>query len=176
MRGMTDGWKRAGAIGALYMVIAIGFCAPLFEHPNGLGYIDWDQHLFYYASVLKSVIEYGQLPLWNPWYCGGDVMWPNPQVALLSPVYPLATVMSLALAMKVNIVLHYWIGLVGMHLLLTDALGLSFLPFVVYLSSVFALSGALALHLAVGHSWILPAFYLPWLVYFYLRALRTGAV
>src|SRR5260370_961110 len=78
--------------------------------------------------------------------------------------------------MKVNIVLHYWIGLVGMHLLLTDALGLSFLPFVVYLSSVFALSGALALHLAVGHSWILPAFYLPWLVYFYLRALRTGAV
>ena len=49
---------------------------------------DWDQHLFYYAA-LKEQCRFGQMPFWNPWYCGGNVLWQNPQIALLSPVYPL---------------------------------------------------------------------------------------
>src|SRR3954467_10630111 len=122
-------------------------CAPLFVQPNGVGHYDWDQHLFYYASVLKSVIEYGQFPFWNPWYCGGNVLWQNPQVPLLSPVFPLAMIVSLPLAMKINIVLHSWIGLVGMHLLLTTALGLTFAPAVWYLAIVATLAGGPAMHI-----------------------------
>jgi len=114
-------------IGALYGLFSIFFCLPLFEQPQGLGANDWDQHFFYYGVVLKNVVEYGQMPYWNPWYCGGNVLWQNPQIALLSPVYPLTAVMSLQLAMKVNIVLHYWIGFAGMHLLLTRAIGVTFL-------------------------------------------------
>ena len=34
--------------------------------------------------------------------------------------------------MKVNIVLHYWIGFVGMHLLVTRVIGVTFLPAVIY--------------------------------------------
>ena len=152
------------------------FCLPLFAAPDGLGGYDWDQHFVFYASVLKSVVEYGQLPFWNPWTCGGNVLWQNAQVPLVSPVYPLATFLSLALAMKVNIVLHYWIGLLGMHLLVTRGIGLTFLPAVIYLSVLYTFSGAAALHLAVGHSVFLPAFYLPWLLLFVVRALRGGLV
>src|SRR5437660_6283546 len=97
--------RRALRVGALYGLLSIIFCSPLFIQPLGLGIADWDQHLFYYAQVLKSVIEYGQPPFWSPWYCGGNVMWQNPQVALLSPTYLLAALMPLALAMKINIVL-----------------------------------------------------------------------
>jgi hypothetical protein len=161
---------------SLYGVLAVVFCAPLFEHPNGLGIIDWDEKLSYYGAVLKSVIEYGQLPFWNPWKCGGDVLWQNPLVPLLSPVYALATIMPVALAIKVEIVLHYWIGFIGMHLLLTEVVGLTFLPLVVYLASIFTLSGAPAIHLQVGHSVFLPAFYLPWLLFFFLRAMKSGAI
>src|SRR4029077_1324765 len=143
---------------ALYGVMSVLFCAPLFAEPNGLGVHDWDQHLFYYASVIKSVVDYGQLPFWNPWYCGGNVLWQNPQVPLLSPVFPLATVASLSLAMKLNIVLHYWIGFAGMHLLLTSVIGLSFMPVVIYLATVATLMGAFEMHLAVGHSVFLPCF------------------
>ena len=143
--------KRFG-IGALYLLMSAAFCWPLFAKPLGLGNNDWDQHLFYYSSVLKNVVEYGQAPFWNPWYCGGDVMWQNPQIALLSPVYPLALLMPIQLAMKINIVLHYWIGLAGMHVLLTRIIGLKFLPGVVFFASAFALSGSLALHLATGHA------------------------
>ncbi len=163
-------------LSTLYGLLATFFCLPLFAAPNALGRGDWDQHLFYYAAVVKSVVEYGQLPFWNPWYCGGNILWQNPQVALLSPVYPLTLVMQLSLAMKVNIVLHYWLGLTGMHVLLTRGAGVTFLPAVVYLSVVYVASGAPALHLAVGHSVFLSAFYLPFLMFFFLRAVRERRV
>ena len=51
---------------AVYGVLSVVFCAPLFEHPQGLGTNDWDQHLFYYGVVLKNIVEYGQMPFWNP--------------------------------------------------------------------------------------------------------------
>ena len=161
---------------AVYALLSAYFCAPLFVRPNGLGINDWDQHLFYYGSVVKSVLEYGQLPFWNPWYCGGNVLWQNPQIPLLSPALPLSGVVSLALAMKINILLHYFVGLVGMHVLLTAGLGVSFAPAVMFLSAVGALGGAMALHLAVGHSVFLPCLYLPLQLYFCLRSIKTGAV
>ena len=161
-------------IGSLYGLISIFFCLPLFEQPQGLGTNDWDQHLFYYGAVLKSVVEYGQMPYWNPWYCGGNVLWQNPQIALLSPVYPLTALMSLQLAMKINIVLHYFIGFVGMHLLLTRVIGITFLPAVIYLATLVTMAGGPAIHLRVGHSVFLPGFYLPLQLYFFFTAFKTG--
>jgi hypothetical protein len=168
--------RRTVVVSLLYAVLSIAFCFPLFARPSGLGMGDWDQHLFYYAETIKNVVEYAQPPFWSPWYCGGNVLWQNPQVALLSPTYPLAAAAGLALAMKINIVLHYWIGLIGMHLLITRVLKLTFDPAVVFLSSVFVFSGACAIHLAVGHSVFLPAFYVPLLLFFFARSLQTGAV
>lgn len=173
---MSIATLRRAAPYLLYGLVTILFCAPLFEHPNGLGILDWDQHLFYYGSVIKSIVEYGQLPFWNPWYCGGNVLWQNPQVPLLSPVFPLAMMMSLPLAMTLNIVVHYWVGLIGMHLLLTSALGLSAAPVVFYLSIVAVMAGAPALHVAVGHSVFLPCLYLPLQLFFVVRGMKSGAV
>jgi len=168
--------RRALLLCALYGTLSVVFCAPLFEHPTGLGVNDWDQHFFYYGAVLKNIVEYGQAPFWNPWYCGGNVLWQNPQVGLLSPVYPLAIVMPLQLAMKINIVAHYWIGFVGMHVLLTRVVGLSFLPAVIYLATLVTAAGAPAIHVAVGHSVFLPGFYLPAQLYFLFRSFKTGAI
>lgn len=161
---------------ALYALFALYFCWPLFEEPLALGIYDWDQHLFYYGVVLKNLIEYGQMPFWNPWYCGGNVMWQNPQVAILSPAYAFALVMPLQLAMKINIVLHYWIGFAGMHLLLTRLIGLTFLPAVMFIATLVTASGAPAIHLRAGHSVFLPGFYLPFQLYFFFTAFKTGAL
>jgi hypothetical protein len=171
---LPDRYRRL-AIGALYGVLSLIFCWPLFEHPQALGTNDWDQHLFYYGVVLKNVVEYGQMPFWNPWYCGGNVMWQNPQIAVLSPVYPLSLMMSLPLAMKVNIVLHYWVGFLGMHVLLTRIIGLTFLPAIIYLATLVTAAGGPAIHLRVGHSVFLPGFYLPLQLYFFFKAFQTGA-
>src|SRR5215475_15442870 len=89
------------------------FCAPLFDDMRNLGVRDWDQHLFYFASFLKSLQQYKQFPLWNPWYCGGSVLFQNPQIPLTSPAYILSLLMPLPAAMKLNIMLHYVIALTG---------------------------------------------------------------
>jgi hypothetical protein len=159
----------------VYGVLGLVFCDPLFEQPLGLGLHDWDLHLFWRASVLKAVIEYGQLPFWNPWYCGGNVLWGNPQVPLISPTYLLTLVMPFAIAMKVDILLHYWAGLAGMHLLLTRGLGVTSRAIAIFLSATFVFSGALVMHVAVGHSNFLAAMYLPALLFLFLRGLDTRA-
>ncbi|MBP6715620.1 MAG: hypothetical protein KA205_02060, partial [Acidobacteria bacterium] len=128
--------------------------------------MDWDQHFFLYAAVAKSVLAFHQLPFWNPWYCGGNMLWQNPEVAVLSPVYLLAAVMPLPIAMKVNIALHFAAGLIGMHVLLTRRFGLTSWPLVTFLASVFALSGGFAMHLGVGHATFLTFMYLPFVLYF----------
>src|SRR4029450_8661410 len=81
---MDRSTRRTLVVYLLYAAVSIVFCSPLFARPFGVGVSDWDQHLFYYAEVLKNVVEYGQAPFWSPWYCGGNVLWQNPQVALLS--------------------------------------------------------------------------------------------
>ncbi len=172
---MHLGWSRLALV-ALYGVASYAFCSPLFAQPNALGVYDWDQHLFYYGAVLKNVVEYGQMPFWNPWYCGGNVLWQNPQIALLSPAYPLTAFMPLALAMKINILLHYWAGFIGMHLLLSRVVGLRSLSLVFFLATVFTASGGPAIHLLAGHSVFLPAFYLPFVMYFFLRSVQTGSI
>ncbi|HEX6163668.1 MAG TPA: hypothetical protein VFZ31_09900 [Vicinamibacterales bacterium] len=172
---VLHGRSRAAALCALYGVLSAVFCAPLFAQPLALGVNDWDQHLFYYGSVLKNVVEYAQMPYWNPWYCGGNVLWQNPQIAILSPVYPLAAIVPLQLAMKINILLHYWIGFIGMHVLVTRVIGVTFLPVVIYIATLVTASGAPAIHLRVGHSVFLPGFYLPLQLYFFFQAFKTGS-
>src|SRR5262245_27460180 len=128
--------RRTVGICLFYGLVSFVFCSPLFVRPTGLGVFGWDQALFGYAQVMKSVVEYGQPPFWGPWSCGGNVLWQHPQIAILSPTYPLALALPLALAMKIDIVLHYWLGFVGMHVLLTRVMKLSFLPGVICLASV----------------------------------------
>ena len=98
------------------------------------------------------------------------MLWQNPQVSLISPVYVLALVMPLALAMKLNVLGHYLVGLLGMHLLIRRIVGVQSPAVVVYLSSLFTFSGGMALHLAAGHSNYLSVFWLPALVYCFFRA------
>jgi len=104
------------SLAAVYAILSAGFCWPLFARPLAAGPGDWDQHILYYAAVLRNA-AFGDLPFWNPWYCGGNVLWANPQVSLVSPVYLLALVMPLTLAMKINILAHYLVGCFGMHLI-----------------------------------------------------------
>src|SRR5436309_12821834 len=74
------------------------------------------------------------------------------------------------------LVLQYSVASLCLHLLLPRAIGLSFLPFVVFAASVFTLGGAMAMHLAVGDQTVLPVFYLPLLMFFVYRTARTGAL
>ena len=169
----TNGRGTALSVG-LYVALSTVFCWPLFAQPLANAHGDWDQHIFYYAAVLKNA-AFGDLPFWNPWYCGGNVLWANPQVSLVSPVYLLALVMPLTLAMKVNVLVHYLIGCLGMHLVIERVVGVKSLAATVFLVSLFVFSGALALHVMAGHTVYLPVFLLPLVVYLFWQAAAGDA-
>ena len=154
---------------AVYVALSAAFCWPLFVQPFNTGSGDWDQHLFYYAAPLRNA-AFGQLPFWNPWYCGGNVLWQNPQVSLISPVYLLSLVMPLTLAMKINVLGHYIVGCLGMHLVVRRLIGVQSPAMVLYLVALSVFAGSMALHLAAGHSVFLGLFWLPALVYCFWRA------
>ena len=95
-------------------------------------------------------------------------------MALLSPAYLLSLLMPLAMAFKVNIVLHYLLCFAGMHLLLTRIVGIRSFFVVLFLNTAYTLSGGIALHLAVGHTTFLPFLYIPWVFYFFLLSMERG--
>jgi hypothetical protein len=159
---------------AVYAALSVMFCWPLFAQPYAGGTGDWDQHTFYYASVFRT-LAHGQLPFWNPWYCGGNVLWQNPQVSLVSPVYLLALLMPFTLAMKLNVAAHYFAGCLGMHLVVRRIAGVRSPAIVVYAVALFVFSGGLALHIRTGHVNFLPVFLLPALVYCFYRAIAGHA-
>ncbi len=161
--------RRTALLAGLYVALSAVFCWPLFAHPLANGHGDWDQHIFYYASVLKNA-AFGDLPFWNPWYCGGNVLWANPQVSLVSPVYGLGLVMSITLAMKINVLAHYVAGCLGMHLVIQRVIGVKSLAATLFLVSLFAFSGAMALHVKSGHTVYLPVLLLPLVVYGFWQA------
>ena len=70
-----------------YLAISIYFTYPLLASGACLGISDLDAILFQHSSVIRSIHQYGQMPFWNPWYCGGNMLWQSPQVPLLTPIY-----------------------------------------------------------------------------------------
>lgn len=165
--------RRAALFLLTYAGLAVYFTYPLLASGDRLGISDWDALLFQHAAVMRSGFEYGQLPFWNPWYCGGNVLWQNPQTPLISPAYLLAPFVSMALAMKISVTLHYLAGFAGMHLLVTRVMRLTWYPAVVFIASLFVLAGGPALHLVVGHATFLPYFYLPVFLFLLIRAIES---
>jgi hypothetical protein len=159
----------------VYVALSLYFLWPILETGSALGMEDWDAAFFQHGAVLKAVVEYGQLPFWNPWHCGGNVLWQNPQTPLLTPAYALVLIAGVPLGLKLTVLLHYLAGFAGMHVLLRRGLGVTSNLYVWFVAATFTLGGGAALHVAVGHLTFLPYFYLPWILWLFIEALSSGS-
>ena len=72
--------------------------------------------------------------------------------------------------MKVNVLAHYLVGCLGMHLVARRVIGVTHPAATAFVVALFVGSGGIALHLAAGHTTFLSVFYLPLLVYGCWRA------
>jgi hypothetical protein len=158
------------------VLVAI-FCLPLFVPIDNYGANDWDQQLFYYGSFLKSVIGYNQVPFWNPWYCGGSVLFQHPQIPMFSFTYFLAPFTGLLLAVKLTIAIHYGLAMLGMVLLARKVYGLSNMFSILLASACFVFASYFSLRVAVGHTFTLTVSYIPFIFLgyeLYLSQKRVG--
>src|SRR3990170_53539 len=152
----------------LSLVVALAFTFPIFLALQNWGIQDWDQHLAYHEVPRLTVSQYLQIPLWNPYICGGTVMLAHPESPILTPFFILHVVFGTVIAIKLEIFLHLAIGLMGTYLLARQ-MGLSRLPACLP-PAIYMLSSMFALSLTAGVTWFLPVVYLPWCFFCMLRS------
>lgn len=130
---------------------------------------DWRYFESMAEVARRSVAWYRQVPLWNPYSCGGEVDLANPQSLDGAPTFLLTLLFGTAWGFKLALYGYYGLALYGMYKL-AQRLGLSTLPSLIA-AIAFGLSGYLAVHLSAGHINFAGVALFPFLIYFFDRAL-----
>jgi len=151
----------------LAVLVTLAFFVPLLRMWGWYGRGDWGYFHLLDEVARRTIRDFGQWPEWNPYVCGGNVLAANTQAHVGSPWVILPLWLGPADGIKVVAMLHGAIGAVG-SLALFGLLGLRgagrFLATV-----VFVCSGFFGHQVAGGHVWALPFYYLPLVLYFFLR-------
>jgi hypothetical protein len=156
---------------AVFTVISLLFVLPIFSNFSYWGSYDWDQHMFYHGSAQVSILKFHQFPLWNPFYCGGNLLLANPQSPFLSPFFLFVLLFGAVYGLKIEVIAYLIIGLFGMWLLARQ-LGIKGLA-AYFAPIIFMLSSWYALHTQAGHTTFFPFALLPFTFLFYLKALKN---
>lgn len=130
---------------------------------------DWSSHHFHYFDwVRTALVAYGTLPLYmaDAWVTPNFLA--NAESPSLAPLAWLLAVLPTDAYLKLIIVLHTALGLLGAGLLLRD-LGVGRLP-AALVAAIFAFGGFFVSHLAMGHHWAMGGAWLPLLLLLFRRA------
>jgi hypothetical protein len=169
MRTPLSGASKGVWFPALFLLsISFVFCLPLFRHLHSCCSGDWDYFSWLYEIPLISILDYHQIPLWNPYGGGGMSLIGNPQAGFPSLTFLVTAFAGVIEGLKLSAWLHTFIGLFGMW-----CLGGYFKlngPARLVPCFVFMFSSTWALHLAAGHMTWLPAAFLPFLFLSFLMS------
>jgi hypothetical protein len=161
-------YRREWLVMPLFCALSLICTGPILTHIDYWGPQDWDQHLVYNAVPVRTLLEFHQLPLWNPYMCGGLPMLANPQSRCLSPTVLLQLVFGTVVGIKLEIVLFYVIGCMGMYCL-SRRYRLEPLP-AVLAATVYMFCSMHVLQLTTGMTWALSVQYVPWVLLAYEKS------
>ncbi|MBI4950110.1 MAG: hypothetical protein HY955_08205 [Deltaproteobacteria bacterium] len=159
---------------AVLAALALIYISPVLADIRNIGVADWDSQLFYHAAPLKTMLEYGQFPLWNPYFCGGAPMLASPELSFLSPAYVFVLLFGEVVGVKLVIVLFTVLGMWGMYML-SRTLGLGRLS-ALFPPVAYIMSSWYALRITEGHSGFLPFALLPYVVAFYVKSVENRSI
>lgn len=148
----------------------VWFVAPLFAEPLAWGSTrDWGYFFFLEEVSRKTLLEFAQFPLWNPYYFGGAEHLANPQSTVLSPTTLLTTLLGTALGLKVGVAVFVALGLSGMYRLArhlgTERSGACIAAL------IYGCSGWFAQHVGGGHWGFAAVSLYPWAAWSFLAGL-----
>ncbi len=151
-------------------VLAVYYALPLLLRITWWGVRDWDLFTSIAAAPVGCIAYYGQFPFWNPWIGGGNILFHHPEVLVLSPFLILYLLFGAVIGLKLQVLICYFIGFWGSQRL-GSRLGLSIGAAAVFAVAYFG-SVHFALHFAEGHMPFTHFCFLPWFLYFILKARR----
>ncbi len=152
----------------IFIIVTLLYCLPIFKNITYWGQMDWDQFTFWNAVPRESFLRYHQLPLWNHYSNGGNVMAALPHASFFSPLFVFILLFGPVAGLKVLWAMSVYIGMLGtfhiMRYFKTDVFSQYFAPLVFMLNSLFAL------HLSEGHVEWMSMSLLPWFLLFSLKS------
>src|SRR3989338_10339454 len=99
----------------VFIIMSLILVFPIFKNFNNFGVGDWDQHFVYNAAPKITIEKFWQFPLWNPYYCGGNVLLAHPESPFLSPTYLFVLFFGVVAGLKIQILFHLILGMFGIH-------------------------------------------------------------
>lgn len=163
---------RRGTIALFGVVAAALYWSPALYQHDRTGFGDWQQFIHQWEAVRVGVLRYGEFPFWNPWHCGGTLLWGDPQAQGFGPLFWLTIgPFGSLVGGKLFVVLHAALGFSGMFVAARRLLGVG-APAAVGAAILWAGSGFFAWHGSGGHGAFLPFYFTPWLLLFWRLAPR----
>ena len=96
------------------VALVLGFLRDLLPHPSYQP--PWGDMLYFHflwEAARTTWLEYRQVPLWNPFHCGGMVELANPHSMALSPFTLVAVLFDAGTGLRLFILAHLVIGFLG---------------------------------------------------------------
>ena len=153
----------------LIAVIAVAFAIPLFGNAhNWSEQLDWDTAVMAHASTARNIGEYGQLPFWDAYSCGGNVLYAHPNYDHISPFVVLDLLFGEVVGIKLKILLFFVLGSIGAYLLARH-FGAEVIPSMLA-AAIFTLNGKYAQSFMIGQVLWTPLMYVPWLFLCFVKS------
>ncbi|WZP00158.1 hypothetical protein EP7_001777 [Isosphaeraceae bacterium EP7] len=161
-RVASSHFLTVGLGASIVLAVAALFCGDVLHHFSNWGFHDWEIFYFHNISIYRSIVEFREVPLWNPWCLGGMPLMANPQTPVPDPWFVLDLVFGPLVAIRLKIVAHYAVGLGGAYWCARQ-FRLSRISSI-YFAGTLMFSTWLSLRIQAGHFCFLCAVYLPWVV------------
>lgn len=157
-------WLLAAGVAAL-------FGAGLLRCGSCIGIGDWDYFTARALVSRRAVLEFGQLPSWDPYHCGGMPIAANFQSRTFTPSFLLVLALGPIWGVRLWAIGMLALGFEGGRRL-AGALGGGGWA-AMFVALAIACNGHVLLHLAAGHLSLLTYLLTPWLMLGLLQAQRA---
>lgn len=152
---------------------AILMLYPYMHQGGNLGIDDWDYRFSLSHIYYETITKYHQLPLWNPYICGGTAALGDPEFSLFTPTFLFKLLSTGANETGASLVFGFIVTGIGvLHL----ARILKLPAYASLLSALIVItSSSLVLKATEGHTTIIYAFmWVPWILWAWIHAYRSN--
>ena len=147
-------------------MIVVFWAAPVVISPGLSGVFDWDVDMQRFEALRRTIVEFGQWPGNNPWIEGGQPLVAIPFLLSIRGLLVLA--LGTFWGLRISVAVHLILGFIGAWTLAGTWWRERFIRFTFALFTI--ANPAAAYMLTVGHGTYQNFWFMPWLLYFLLRA------
>jgi hypothetical protein len=159
----TPSWLEIGLVALGALLFTIAFTYPILLRLSYIGIVwDWSEKLSHAWAAVTSIKTFHQIPLWDPYSCGGMPLLANPLFPGLTPWFSLELLFGPVVGVNLQIPIHLAIAWAGGYVL-ARCLGMGAVGGLTC-ASVFAASSWFSIQVVTGHFEMMATAYLPWII------------